>query len=209
MNSSFESHLATPKDGTLSLWWVILYLGLHLLVGQIFFGPYVFLFLRVLFILVAVGVLLRRRNWEALRGIFLGRWLTGRKDWILALGFTVSILVSRMVLSSVFGSQSSPPTLNEFLLTAMVPAINEEIAFRGMILGALMAHSPARHAGAVLLSSLLFVGCHHLGNPVPLGFLIALSVQSLLYGFCFVTTRCLPLCMFLHLLWNSFSLWHG
>lgn len=192
----------------MSLWWVILYTGLHQLIDQILTGDYVFLYLRILFIVALVGVLARQGKMEAIRSIFLGRWLTRRKDWILAIGFILAVLVLRFAVSSVFHFKPSPATLNDFIMMAIVPSINEEIVFRGIVLGALIAHEPLRHARSVLLSSLIFVGCHHLGDPVPLGFVIGLSVQSLLYGVCFVVTRCLPLCMFLHFLWNSLSFLH-
>jgi membrane protease YdiL (CAAX protease family) len=198
------------KDGSLSILWAILYLALHQLAAQAIIGNNVFLILRVAFVMFLVVVLLIQRDKATLQSIFLGHWLRGRREWMRAFGFILAVAALRFAESWLFHFRPSPLTLEAFIMEAIVPPINEEIVFRGIILGSVIAYAPHRPAMAIVLSSLIFVGCHHLGNPVPLAFIVALFSQSLLYGICYVWTRCLPLCILLHGLWNSLLwLFHG
>jgi len=182
--------------------WIVLYLPLHQFIAQTVFGNFVFFYLRVAFLALVVVVLLCRRETAQLRDIFIGRWPHGRRDWMIAGGFIVLVCVLRFFESRLFHSGMEPLTALSFIEEAIVPPINEEIVFRGLFLGAMLAYAPRHPWACIVLSTAIFVSCHYLVGSRP-PFWTALTVQSLLYGACFVRTRCLPLCMLCHGLWNS------
>ena len=191
----------------ISLLWMLLYLPLHLLVFQFPVVNNCFLFLRLGFLTLVVGALLFRRNAIQIRDIFFGRWLHGRRDWAMALVFVIMLVLLRLMVSWLFHFSPPPLTLDNFVWEAIIPPINEEIVFRGLFLGALLGFIPHKPLLAVVLSTGIFVACHDLrmgpGPTLNLVLFICLLIQSMVYGACYVRTRCLPLCMVLHVLWNS------
>lgn len=90
--------------------------------------------------------------------------------------------------------------LYSFLLFAIMPAIVEELYFRGMLQGTLVRLSGRPH-NAIFISSFAFAIMH----PSPTGFL-AYMVMGLLLGYLYHYTGNLRVSMLFHLLNNSFSL---
>jgi membrane protease YdiL (CAAX protease family) len=200
---SFASHEDKAEvTRNISPLWIILYLPLHQFVAQTFCYENCFLYLRVAFLTLLIVVLLIKRETVQLRDIFFGRWLHDRNDWIMAFVFISLVLVFRIILALSFQFTMEPLTPMAYIMIAIVPAINEEIVFRGLFLSALLACIPRRPWAAIGISTVIFVSCHYLiGSHIDTW--IALSIQSLIYGACYLKTRCLPLCMLCHWLWNS------
>jgi membrane protease YdiL (CAAX protease family) len=97
--------------------------------------------------------------------------------------------------------KEDPSTYFEDAITA---PINEEIVFRGVFLAAILPFFSRWPFGAVLLTSMMFVSCHDLTYSVWQVW-VALTAQSLIYGFCYIWTGCVPLCILCHWLWNTLS----
>lgn len=92
-------------------------------------------------------------------------------------------------------------SIMEFLLnslaTAVVPAVTEELMFRGVILNSLNKYN---RFAAILISALLFAIFH--GNIPQFIFTLALGVY---WGFVFSKTKSLGLCMLMHFAVNFYS----
>ena len=166
-----------------------------------------FLLLRLGFLTLVVATLLIQRDAIQIRDIFFGRWLYGRRDWVTALVFVIILVLLRLTVSWLFHFDPGPFTPENFAWEAIIGPINEEIVFRGLFLGALLGAIPHKPLSAVVLSTLIFAACHFLrtgpGHTLNLGLFISLLIQSMVYGACYVKTRCLPLCIVLHGIWNS------
>jgi membrane protease YdiL (CAAX protease family) len=195
---SFPARAKTPRN--ISLFWILLYLPLHQIVAQTVHYENAFLVLRAAFFVFLVVTLLLTRKAAQVHDIFIGRWLHGRKDWAAALIFLLFALGAREVLSVVF--QYRKEDLANYALLAVAAPINEEIVFRGLFLGAFLAYAPERPWGAIILTTLLFIGCHDLTSS-GVEIWITLAVQSLIYAACYVWTGCVPLCILCHCLWNT------
>lgn len=182
--------------------WIVLYLPVHQFVAQTASCSNAFLYLRLAFLALVALVLFIRKETVQLSAIFIGRRPRGRRDWIAAGAFLGAVLTVRIILSLLFHFTMPPFTAAAYAMIAIIPPINEEIVFCGLFLGALLAYAPRHPWWGVFISTAIFVSCHDLvGSHYDTW--IALSMQSVIYGACYVRTRFVPLCMVCHWLWNS------
>lgn len=84
-----------------------------------------------------------------------------------------------------------------FTVTSAVPALVEEFAFRGVVLGIL---KPFGNAFAVIISALLFGIMHGNFEQIPFAFTIGLAL-----GFIRIKTDSMTICIFIHFLNNAVS----
>lgn len=89
--------------------------------------------------------------------------------------------------------------LLQTLVIAVIPAICEEIAFRGFVMGSL---SDFGQGTAILLSALIFGLLH--GNIMSVIFAFCMGI---LFGFIRKTSGSIIPCMIVHFLNNGFSVW--
>jgi len=104
------------------------------------------------------------------------------------------------VTSQMLDDLSIGGMLYSFLLFAIMPAIVEELYFRGMLQGTLIRLSGRPH-NAIFISSFAFAIMH----PSPTG-VLAYMVMGLLLGYLYHYTGNLRVSILFHLLNNSFSL---
>lgn len=119
-------------------------------------------------------------------------------------GFIFNLLVSLLFPSVVEHSEdigiaasSNSEILLNFLMYAILPAILEEILFRGIILKNLLPYSKS---GAIIISALLF-GITHM-NPIQILFA---SVFGVILGVCYEYTGSLLIPIIMHFINNSIS----
>jgi membrane protease YdiL (CAAX protease family) len=184
----------------ISILWVLFYLPAHQFIAQTFQYPNSFLFLRLILLGVIVLTLMFSNRMSSVHTIFIGRWLQGRKDWIAAAVCLLSVLLVQEIISHVINFRKED--LSDYFSNAITAPIDEEIVFRGVFLAAVLPYFSRWPFGAVLLTSAMFVGCHDLTYSVWQVWL-ALTTQSLIYGFCYIWTGCVPLCILCHWLWNT------
>lgn len=126
---SYEDNSEVTRN--ISLLWIILYLQLHLFVAQIFWYENSYLYLRLAFLTFLIVVLGIKRETLQLRDIFFGRWLRGRKDWIIAVLFILLVLAFRIVLSLLFHFVMEPFTPTTCFMIAIVPLSMKRLCFVG------------------------------------------------------------------------------
>lgn len=180
--------------------WVLIYLPVHQFIAQTVRYENEFLFLRVAFLILVVVTLILKHESSQIRDIFIGRWLRGWRDWMAAVICLLLVLGMQEFLSRLFHYRKEEPSA--YALLAIAAPINEEVVFRGLFLGALLAYFPRWPIGAVLLTTAMFLGCHDLTNS-GWAVWIALTIQSIIYGVCYIWTGCVPICILCHWLWNT------
>jgi len=192
--------LRTDLTHRVSPLWILIYLPLHQLVAQTVQYDKAFLCLRVTFLVLVVATLALQRENPQIYAVFIGRWLRCRRDWIAAATCLLLVLGTQQILSRWLHFRREDPS--QYFWMAVAAPINEEVVFRGLFLAALLAYFPRWSFGAVLLTTAMFVGCHDLTyNAWPVS--TTLTVQSLIYGVCYLWTGCVPLCILCHWLWNT------
>ena len=119
-------------------------------------------------------------------------------------GYIFNILVSLLFPSIIENSEeigmtatSVTEVLLNFLMYAIIPAILEEILFRGIILKNLLPYSKW---GAIILSALLF-GITHM-NPIQILFA---SIFGVILGVCYEYTGSLLIPIIMHFINNAMS----
>jgi membrane protease YdiL (CAAX protease family) len=187
---------------SISLLWIVLYLPAHHFVAQTVQYENAFICLRLAFLVCFVAVLLVRGESIQIRDAFIGRWLHGRRDWMVASVYILLAVALREAVAHAFQYRKEAFSPTTYVMMAVAAPLNEEIVFRGVFLGALVASAPRHPWAGVIVSTAIFVTCHDLTQS-HLDTWTVLSVQSLLYGACYINTRCVPLCVLCHWLWNS------
>lgn len=185
--------------------WIVLYLTLNLLWGQFFpngffpSGPYLILPFSFLALFIIVGI--ARGQLAGTVKHLIGRWLPRRADLPIAVAFVMAALLVRVLLSRCFGLTPQPRQLPVVADLAALAPVNEELIFRGLFLGILLAWLPRARWVAVAWSAAIFLGFHSIaGGDVPE---VALVFSfGLLSGAAYVATRCVPLCVACHVLFN-------
>ena len=188
------------SNHTISPLWILLYLPVHQFVAQTIQYPNSFLYLRLVFLSVIVVTLMFSGRSSSVYTIFIGRWLQDRKDWIAAAICLLLVFLTQELVNWIFHFRKEDPSM--YFCIAITAPIDEEIVFRGVFMAAILSYFPRWPFGAVLLTSAMFVGCHDLTYSVWQVWTV-LTVQSLIYGFCYVWTGCVPLCILCHWLWNT------
>jgi membrane protease YdiL (CAAX protease family) len=136
----------------------------------------------------------------------IGRWLPKRGDLPVAIAFILATLVLRMLLGRCFGLTPAPKQLAVVADLSVLAPLSEELICRGLFLGILLARLPRQPAGAVVWSAAIFLGLHSFaGDDVPA--VTAVLTLGLLCGATYATTRCIPLCVACHALFNTVGWW--
>ena len=155
---------------------------------------------------LAAWVLLK--NWDHLPIAILGLSLKGRtKDifWgtfvalaIYAVGFGILYAIGEVEIAAVHFSAYE--LLLSWILMLLV-ALTEEIAFRGFVLGHLLAAGANRFV-ALFLSSALFSLMHIFNPNFSLIAFLNILLAGILIGSTYIYTRNLWFAIALHLFWN-------
>lgn len=155
---------------------------------------------------LAAWVLLK--NWDHLPIAILGLSLKGRtKDifWgtfvalaIYAVGFGILYAIGEVEIAAVHFSAYE--LLLSWILMLLV-ALTEEIAFRGFVLGHLLAAGANRFV-ALFLSSALFSLMHIFNPNFSLIAFLNILLAGILIGSTYIYTRNLWFAIVLHLFWN-------
>jgi uncharacterized protein len=96
------------------------------------------------------------------------------------------------------GADTAILTPRAFIDECVIPPLNEEPVFRGLILSCLISVFDQRKWLLIVLSAVIFAACH---NQAP-QWLIAIVIQGILYAIAFLKTKSLSGCMLLHAVWN-------
>lgn len=122
----------------------------------------------------------------------------------MALALLVAIML-RLALK--FTAQSIVPGTDMQTLTAwnftyecIIPPLNEEPVFRGLLLTSLLSIFEPPWGQAVVLAALIFCSIHSVRDPEQQ---IAAFMLGCLLEVVFVRTRSLSSCMMLHAVWNA------
>jgi membrane protease YdiL (CAAX protease family) len=87
-----------------------------------------------------------------------------------------------------------------FIVECIIPPLNEEPIFRGLMLLSLVAILGHRRWQAILLAAMIFCSVHNVHDVEQQ---IATLLLGCLLGFVFLRTRSLGTCMVLHSVWNA------
>jgi membrane protease YdiL (CAAX protease family) len=184
--------------------WIVLYVTLHLLWQQLLpGGAYAIL----PFSFAGLFIFMRARG--HLPGSvehLVGRWLPERSDLPVAIAFILATLVLRVLVGRCFGLTPYPKQLAVIAELSVWAPLSEELICRGLFLGILLARLPGQPLAAVVWSAAIFLGLHsYAGSNVPA--VAAVLSLGLLCGATYATTRCVPLCIVCHALFNTLGWW--
>jgi membrane protease YdiL (CAAX protease family) len=154
---------------------------------------------KVAFLSVVTATLLCRRETQALRDYFIGRWAPGREHGVVAARLLVAVPLCAALMTSYWPTPVVPLTTSNFASAVLWAPIHEEVIFRGLFLGILLQQPSIRPWFAVLLSALAFAALHDLHNFREFGNLVILG---LLLGYAYVRFRSVPFCIACHAVWN-------
>ena len=181
---------------------VLSYLALHMVWGHLIFGNYVFVVERVAFLTVVLLylIIIRRIPLHESIGYF---HLPERKHWRLFLGLLAAVIILRLAIKAesqleIVGADSEVLTLKAFIDECVIPPLNEETVFRGLVLSCLISVFNERRWLLIVLSAVIFAACHN----APLHTLVAIMTGGILYAIAFLKTKSLTGCMLLHAVWN-------
>ncbi len=189
----------------LSPLWIVLYLTLHLLWQQFFAtrGGYVILPFSFLTIFVLIGS--RRGFHETVEQLF-GRWLPTRADLSIGAAFIMATVALRLLAGRCFGISAERREFQAVVDLVAVAPVDEELIFRGLFLGILLVRLPRHPWVAVFWSAAIFLGLHsYAGDDVPA--IAGVFSLGLLCGSAYATTRCVPLCIVCHSVYNGLTWW--
>src|ERR1041385_1507340 len=191
----------TPnRRNSLSPLWIVLYITLHLLWRQ-FFPSGLYLILPFSFLALFILVFVARGQSPGISEHLIGRWLPRRADWPIGCGFIVGAGVLRLLLRWCFEVTPESKQLAVVADRAVFAPFNEELIFRGLFLGILLARLPRARPVAIGWSAAIFLSFHSIpGVDVPA--ILGILSLGLLCGAAYATTRCVPLCIVCHALFN-------
>lgn len=101
--------------------------------------------------------------------------------------------------SMVHGADMRTLTAWNFFYECIIPPLNEEPMFRGLVLTSLLSIFRPRRGLPVVLAALIFCSIHSVHDPEQQ---IGALLLGCLLGVVFVRTRSLSNCMVLHAVWN-------
>jgi membrane protease YdiL (CAAX protease family) len=169
---------------------ILAYLGIFLFWKQLVYGPFSYVYLRLIFIVLFIAIC--RAQGLPKRIFSLG--CTGA--WIKWIALTA---VVRMGLKLFLPYSSSAISSAGFWADVVVAPINEEIFFRGIILGIMLRAFEGQIANIALVT-LLFVGGHSgLNDGMTL---LSLMTLGALLTLCSVKSGSVVLCIICHSIWN-------
>jgi membrane protease YdiL (CAAX protease family) len=201
------SEAAPPHEGLspqVGVSIVVSYLLLHMVWAQLVRGPYAFVIERVIFLILVlpiVTVALRVPLHQAIGYLRLPK----RKDLKFYFVVTSAIVVLRLALKAAAGlikpgTDIALPTVERFIYECIIPPLNEEPVFRGLIILSLVSLFGRRKWPVIVLSTAIFVACHNVRQWETV---IATLILGLLLGIAFIRTRSLSGSVLLHALWNA------
>lgn len=143
----------------------------------------------------ALGLSLNRRE--------LGNVMVGIAVAFVGIGATFLLAYATGTIK-VTGVGSTAPLTSDLLTFVMVP-LQEEIIFRGALLGGLMVLWPTRKGLAVLVTAAVFGGLHMLNPNATLLTGLGSTLGGIAYGLAFLATEAIWLPFGLHFGWNYFQ----
>jgi membrane protease YdiL (CAAX protease family) len=181
---------------------VLSYVALHMVWGHLIVGNYVFVVERVGFLTVVLLYLtiIRRIPMHESIGYF---HLPEREHWRLFIGLLAAVIIVRLAIKAesqleIIGADTEVLTVKAFIDECVIPPLNEETMFRGLLLSCLISVFSERRWLLIVLSAVIFAACHN----APLHTLIAIMISGILYAIAFLKTKSLSGCMLLHAVWN-------
>lgn len=185
---------------------LVLYITLHLLWLQ-FLPDAVYAILPLSF--VTFFVLLRMAHGRAEGTVeqVVGRWLPRRSDLPVAVAFLVCAAILRALMDRCFGIVAAPRKFAVITELAVLAPVSEELVCRGIFLGILLARLPRQPSMAVMWSAAIFLGLHHSIPGVDVVGVAGVFLLGLLCGAAYATTRCVPLCVGCHMIFNGLQWW--
>jgi membrane protease YdiL (CAAX protease family) len=185
--------------------WIVLYITLHLLWLKFLPGA-VYAILPLSFAALFILTRIAGGNLPGTAEHLIGRWLPERSDLPVAMAFILATLLLRVLLGRCFGLTPAPKQLAVVADLSVLAPLSEELICRGLFLGILLARLPRRPLGAVVWSAVIFLDLHsYAGSDVPA--VAAVFSLGLLCGATYATTRCVPLCVACHALFNTLGWW--
>lgn len=181
---------------------VLSYLALHMTVWHLIFGNYVFVVERAIFltvVLLYLAIVWRIPLHESI-GYF---HLPERKHWRFFLGLLAAVIILRLAFKVGTnwvspGADTIALTRRVFIDQVVIPPLNEEPVFRGLILSCLIPIFHQRRWLLIVLSAAIFAACHN----AAVSSLIAIMAGGILYAIAFLKTKSLSGCMLLHAVSN-------
>ena len=193
--------------GSLTPTCIVIYLALHAIWAQCVFGPYSFVYLRLLFLICIAALLVTRKRPREIHGYFIGRLLPKNGMAFVLMLLTVMVVrvvdVFALILTHVLLAPYSP---NRLFSDCLVAPVNEEVLFRGVFLAVLLQQMSRRPALAILIGALVVVSVHSLvrQNAFSIDLFFGLLVANLLQGWIYLRTQSVLCCIVAHSLWNGF-----
>jgi membrane protease YdiL (CAAX protease family) len=183
---------------------VVSYLLLHAVWAQLVRGPYTFVVERVIFLILTVALLTIPLRLPLHQTIGHFR-LPGRKDLRFYLLIIAAIVFCRMLMKGASeaispGTDMASLTLRRFVDECVIPPLDEEPVFRGLIFLSLVPVFAPRRWPAVAFSAAVFASAH---SARDLRAMIATPILGTLLAIAFLRTRSLSGSMLLHALWNA------
>lgn len=182
---------------------VLGYIVGHLLWIKVVKGDYSLAFFRCIFIAVLCGILVLNRQTSRIKIALIGEGTFSRKDMPDLIVYLSIIVFLRIAWMFVFEHSLTLFTRRTLFDNCILAPINEEIVFRGVILGCLLYSFSGHKWRSIIVSSLIFYVFHE--EPFSIKYFVALFVSGLLLGHCYYRLRNVIPCIALHIVWNSLS----
>jgi membrane protease YdiL (CAAX protease family) len=189
---------------------IILYLGLHELWRRFVVGNYAFVGLRLLFMAGTIAYYKFKAPSLSLRDLFgFGKWQAQNAKVLV---FFLPICVAlRMLIHHIFPNHGYLPiwegdngrcviNIAMIIYECVIPPLNEELFFRGLILSILLRELKQHVTFAVFLGAVIFANAHRVDSHT---FIVTFIQAMLVYGPAYVRSRSVAVCMILHFVWNA------
>lgn len=183
---------------------VVGYLLLHMVWARLFYGSYSFVIERAVFLGLSLPCLMLRLRLP-LRDLIGSFRFPKRENLWFCLGALALVVVLRMAVHlvadwNVPGSDTEPLNMRNLLYECVLPPLNEEPVFRGLVLLCLLPAFERRRWQLIILSAAIFSACHNLRRVETL---IATMILGTILATFFLRTRSLSGSMVLHAVWNA------
>jgi len=206
------------RPAGLSPSWIIVHLCLDVFCPKVFASwpnvfvhHYLFVILRICLLVAIALTLMYRGNPAAFCHYCLGRLLPRPQDWKIILLLLVAAVVGETAITVIgqhlkYGFSTHinfipvPLTIQAVIDRCVLAPITEEIVFRGVFLGILLAQPQLTRWQAILLSAFIFLSEHTYHEPT-----ITATVASggILFGIAYARTRSVVVGMLLHFAVNA------
>lgn len=177
----------------------ISYSSAHLFVVHMMHGEYVFAYLRGIFLFVFLALLVAK-------GVKFKEFCDKAIDLakpkcsiqaIVALFLTAVVL--RVFVFNILEETPLEFTAKNFIDQCIIPPVNEELFFRGIVLMTLLRNIKSTFF-AIVISAAFFASCHNIDSLL---YFAALSICGTLLGTTFYLSRSISMPIVIHFIWNA------